>query len=225
LAVDATVTFITALDQITLRITNLQTETGGSVAQTISAVDFHLQGLTGSSLSPTLFSWQGEAGDLTAGTGGNATFADGTRVYNSTGGNLANRWTIFTTCCNANGSGNQIAGGIQITTLSGGNPDETILGPPNTNPNTYKANNGLVNDSPLLRTLPTTYIEYVIHFSAGSGVTSSTVVNAARMSWNTAFAAGTELDLISQTTPEPGTWGMLIGGFGLLAVGRWRRGK
>src|SRR5215471_3125704 len=59
-SVNASVTFITALDQITLRITNLQTETAGSVVQTISAVDFHLQGLIGSSLNPTLFSWQGE---------------------------------------------------------------------------------------------------------------------------------------------------------------------
>src|SRR5215470_2612296 len=55
--VDASVTFITALDQITIRITNLQQETAGSVIQTISAVDFHMQGLTATSLSPTLFSW------------------------------------------------------------------------------------------------------------------------------------------------------------------------
>src|SRR3989442_161729 len=62
--VDASVTFITALDQITIRITNLQQETGnGTVLQTIAAVDFDLQGLTGSTLSPTLFSYQGEIGN------------------------------------------------------------------------------------------------------------------------------------------------------------------
>src|SRR2546421_6968893 len=53
-AEDASVTFITALDQITIRITNMQQETSnGNVIQTIAAVDFHLQGLTGASLTPT----------------------------------------------------------------------------------------------------------------------------------------------------------------------------
>src|SRR5262245_48828031 len=64
LPVDATVTFITALDQITIQITNLQQETTGSAAQAISAVDFHLQGLTGATLNSTLYSYRGEIGNL-----------------------------------------------------------------------------------------------------------------------------------------------------------------
>ena len=222
-AVNASITFITALDEITIRVTNLQQETAGSVIQTISAVDFHLQGLSAGALSPTLFSYQGEIGNLHKISSQFATFSNDGLIYNSTGGNVANRWTTYTNYVGpgAATAGAQISGGIQITTMSGGDPFQTILGPANTPPNTYRANNGLILDSPLLRTNANTYIEYVIRFTPGSGVTASTAVDAVRMTWNTQFDGLTELDLQQMlATPEPGTWGLLICGMGLLG---WRR--
>jgi len=219
LPVDATVEFITALNQITIRITNLQQETTGTAAQTISAVDFHLQGLNGGALNPTLFSYQGEIGDLHTLFGQPYWENDGL-VYNSTGGNVGNQWSIYTNYVGPGSSrGAQIQGGIQLTALNGAtNPTELILGPPNGHfiADLYTANSGLIGESPLLRTDTTTYIEYVIHFTPGSGVTSSTVVDSARMSWNNAFNAQTELNL--QGTPEPGTWCLILGGLGAFAV-------
>jgi len=220
-AVNTSVTFITALNQITIRITNLQMETAGSDIQTIDALDFHMQGITGASISPTLFSWLGEAGNLHDNGGGQSTYSNDGLIYNSTGGNLANHWGLFTSFVGpgAASAGAQISGGIQLTTITGGQPTETILGPANTAPNTYLANNSLLNHNPLLRTNANTYIEYVIHFSSTSGVTASTVVDTARMSFGTAFSSTTEVDL--QKFPEPGTWALMIGGIGLMAG--WRR--
>jgi len=225
LPVDATVQFITALNQITIRVTNLQQETTGTAAQAISAVDFHLLGLTGSNLSPTLYSYQGEIGNLVHTTGSNATFTTNGLIYNSTGGNVANQWNIYTNYVGPGSNrGAQISGGIQLTTLNAtGNRTELIIGPPNTAPNTYTANNALRGDSPVLRTQSNTYIEYVIHFAPGSGVTSSTVVDAARMSWNTTFRASTELNL--EPTPEPGEWCLILGGLGALAILKHTRAK
>ncbi len=216
LPVDATVTFITALDQITIQITNRQQETYGDEAQAISGIDFHLQGLTAVSLNPTLTGYQGEIGNLNHTPGQNADFVTGSLTYNSNGGSVANLWRLFTT-------GTQIAGGIQLTALNSANPSrqQLIIGPANSPPNSYIAGSDLRNDSPVLRTNTNTYIQYVIAFTAGSGVTSSTVVDSARMTWNGQFSANTELDL--NKVPEPDTLYLLLGGLGALAVRRGAR--
>ena len=217
-AEDASVTFITALDQITIRITNMQQETSnGNVIQTIAAVDFHLQGLTGASLTPTLLSWLGEIGILNHTTGNSADFLNNSMTYSSAGGNTANLWGINTNFVGAgsNNAGAEISGGIQLTALTGNNTTQLILGPPNTAPNTYNANGTLIGSSPLLRTQTNTYIEYVIQFGAGSGVTAATIVDGARISFGRSFGGTSELDLMK--TPEPGTFGVILGGLGLAA--------
>ena len=214
-SVDASVTFITALNQITIRITNL--EPAVNPVQAISAVDFHLQGLTASALNPTLYSYQGEIGNLHTFLFWQYFSNDGL-TYNSTGGNVTNQWSIYTNYVGPGSSrGAQIQGGIQLTALNaGGNQTQLILGPPNGTLGGYTGNSGLIADNPLLRTQANSYIEYVIHFSPGSGVTSATVVDRARMSWSAQFNANTELEL----TPEPGTYGPVAVVLGLAV---WRR--
>ena len=106
---------------------------------------------------------------------------------------------------------------MQLTTLSGGNPDETIIGPPNSS-NLYQANKGLLADNPFIQTSGGSYVSWTIHFS--SGVTALTNVTRARLSFNTAFDTATELDLTSET-PEPLSVLLSVSGLLLLVARRF----
>lgn len=211
---DARVTFITSLNQIILRVENLQIEESGSIAQTINTVEFKLNTPWS---TPFEAAHSGAAINLASASGG-AQLVNYTPIVGGYGNLLTNRWTIFT------GSGqNTIAGGIQISTISGGNPNETIIGPPN-QPGKYLANAGLRGDNPFLQTDTGSYIQWTITFAPGSGVTSSTNVTQATMAFGTALVANQTLNLITQSTPspEPGTVLLMISGLAL-AVGIRRR--
>ena len=133
---------------------------------------------------------------------------------------VPNRWTIFT-----GSAQNTLVGGIQISTISGGNPNETIIGPPN-QPGKYLANSGLRSDNPFLQTDTGSYIQWIITFAPGSGVTSATTVTQATMAFGTALVSNQTLDLIPQTSsPEPGTILLMIAGLGLIVGFRRRMAK
>src|SRR5260370_10176181 len=211
-AENATVTFITSANTLEIRVMNLQFGSG-SVQQTISAVDWLLDTPT---TGATVVDFSGATINLDSASGGGIHTVGYTVGPAYTPANFTNdRWQLYT--ANAASSavaGAQINGGMQLTTLSGGNPDETIIGPPNSS-NLYLANNGLLGDNPFIQT-STSYVSWTIHFA--TRVTANTTVTAARMSFNTAFEPGSELNLIVNT-PEPTPNMLIAGGLALLLAG------
>ena len=208
--VSAQVTFIMSANQVEIRIANLQQETIGTVAQTISAMDWTF----GSSVPvlPVQIARSGTMINLNSGSGNTpvaySTITNGYASYST------DRWHSVRTS-------SQITGGLEITTLSGGNPDETIIGPPNAN-NLYQSNGGLRGDNPFLQTVLGSYVSWTLQFDPSDHITATTEVTRVRMSWNTAFASSTELDLIPGT-PEPGVWVLCLSG--LLGIAAWRRNR
>jgi hypothetical protein len=217
---NATVTFITSANTLEIRVMNLQFGSG-SVQQTISGIDWLLDTPT---TGATVTDFSGGTINLVNPGGG------GTQPVSYTAGAAYNptnfpsdRWHLYTTnATSTTTAGAQINGGMELTTLSGGNPDETIIGPPNSS-NLYIANHGLLGDNPFIQT-NTSYVSWTIHFA--TGVTANTNVTAARLTFNTAFDTGTELNLIVET-PEPESNRLIAGGLALLLAGtaiqRFRR--
>jgi hypothetical protein len=211
ISVNAQVTFITSQNQIEIRVANLQQEQG-SVAQTISAVDWSF----GSAI-PVLPTQTARSGDMiTLNSGSGNTQVGYTKVVNGYATYSTDRWhQVF--------ASTQISGGMEITALSGSNPDETIIGPPNAS-NLYQSNGGLRGDNPFLQTALGSYISWTFSFAPSDNITAATQVARVRTSFNTAFAATTELDLVL-LTPEPGTPFMLLGGIAGLCFWRARKRK
>jgi len=214
-AENANVTFITSANSLEIRVSNMQVGSG-TVAQTISAVDFLL---STPSTDPVVVDFSGVTINLVdpGGKGTqNVTYTQGL-AYTPT--NFpGDRWQLYTAAASSSTTaGAQIAGGMQLTTLSGGNPNETIIGPPNSS-DLYQANKGLLADNPLIQTSGGSYVSWTIHFS--SGVTALTKVTRARLSFNTAFDTATELDLTSET-PEPVSVLLSVSGLLLLVARRF----
>jgi len=215
-AENANVTFITSANTLEIRVMNLQFGQG-TVQQTISGIDWLLDTPT---TGAAVVDFSGATISLNP-PAGTVSYTPGPAY---TPANFPNdRWKLYTTnATSSTTAGAQINGGMELTTLSGKNPDETIIGPPNSS-NLYQANNGLINDNPFIQT-NTSYVSWTIHFA--TGVTANTNVIAARMTFNTAFETGTELDLISDV-PEPTPNMLIAGGLALLLVAatirRYRR--
>jgi hypothetical protein len=210
------ITFITGLNQLEIQIQNLQLNINFET-QAIVAADWLLHNLNNSSISQPA-SGRGSVALTTSGTnlGTVINITNPPSVTTLVAGGLAgltNRWSLFT-------SATQIPGGTQLTTLSGGQPNQLIIGPsPYPNPN-----NAVTGHNPFLETPAGTHISYVITYGANSGVTAATVVTRTRLSFGTAFATAQELDLIEET-PEPGTAALSLAGFVLLSLGHLRRGR
>jgi hypothetical protein len=132
---------------------------------------------------------------------------------------ITTRWALFTSAApNSSSVGAQIAGGTQLTAISGGKPTQLIIGPPNYN----NPNAAITGHNPFLETSSSTHISYVITYGANSGVTENTVISQARLSFGTAFVATQELDLIPEV-PEPGTLTISLTGMALIGLGGLRR--
>jgi hypothetical protein len=132
---------------------------------------------------------------------------------------VTNRWALFTSAApNSSSAGAQIAGGTQLTTISGGKPTQLVIGPPNYN----NPNSAITGHNPFLETSSSTHISFIITYGANSGITENTVISQARLSFGTAFVDTQELDLIPEV-PEPGTVALSLAGLAAIGWGRLRR--
>ena len=211
LPVSAEVTFIVTTGQVEVRVTNLTIETGG-VGQTINSIDFLLNAPTA---GPTLFSYSGNAikvndpGSGGAHLVGYSQIAGGYASFGSAG-NPVQRWAPLTST--------QLSGGYSLTTITGSNPAETIIGPENA-PGQYQANKSVFQDNPFLQT-PTSssYIDWIVQFN--SGVAVSSAISRVRLTWGTAVDLSTETELIPYA-PEPASVVLMLSGLlGLFVFGR-----
>jgi hypothetical protein len=188
--VDASATFTTSTDTLTITLENLLVD-AGNVAQLVSDLEFTLSGLTGTS---TLLS--SSAQEITIN-------GDGT---SSTGAMVSTGWTLT-------GS----PGGLVLCVIcSGGNapiaPAHTLIGPgPYTSANGSIAGNGPHN--PFLNQVASFTI-------SNASITANTIVTSAIFSFGTVSGLdviGTPGGAGDIGVPEPGTLLLLAGG--LLAAG------
>jgi len=206
-AVNVQVTFITSLNQLEVQIQNLE----GSISvetQAVSAVDWLLKNLDNSpTIQPSTITLV-QTNEAGLGQVVNITSTTATLSALTT---ITNRWGISS-------SGQQIVGGEQISTFTGGSPSQLIIGPPPYN----HPNAAITGHNPFLETDSSTHISYVLGYGTNSGVTANTVISQARLSFGTSFATAQELDLVFEA-PEPGTVGLLLGGIALICLGLTRR--
>lgn len=185
-AIDGRATFTFGDNSLEIFIENLIVNPTSS-SQSISGINFEIDG------SPTGMNFVSGTGTIIE------IFSGGS--YSPTGATSTTRWDL-----NSNNG---------IWTLTGGQPDELIVGAPGAN-NTYNnANNSIKNRNPHLFKEAT----FLINF--GSGVSSSSMVS------NVVFLYGTDGDPITAVVPEPSTIAMtclgLLAPLGVAGVRRWRR--
>jgi hypothetical protein len=218
--VDDRITFITSLNKVEIQVQNLELNIRLET-QAIAAIDWLLQNVDNSATSqPT--SGLGSVALKTSGDPNLGSVIDisGSTTYTMNPlTSITNRWALFTSAApNSSSVGAQIAGGTQLTAISGGKPTQLIIGPPNYN----NPNAAITGHNPFLETSSSTHISYVITYGANSGVTENTVISQARLSFGTAFVATQELDLIPEV-PEPGTLTISLTGMALIGLGGLRR--
>ena len=214
-AENASVTFITSLNQLEISVTNLQAETDGDI-QTINAIDWLLTNPSGPAPAQPTSVTLATSGYANLGYPVTITKNGVTPVAGGLAG-ITSHWALYTTAApNSSSAGAQITGGTQLTTISGGSPTQTIIGDP-----PYRVNGSITNHNPFLETGANLRIVCVITFAAGSNVTADTTVSQARLSFGTMFATGQELDLIN-SVPEPSPVALLSGGMTLLLLLRRR---
>jgi hypothetical protein len=207
-AVDDRITFITSQNQVEIQIQNLELNISREI-QAISAIDWLLHNTDNSAISQPTSIALVTSGETNLGQVINIS---GSTTYTTAAlTSITNRWAIST-------SGQQIIGGQEISTFTGGSPSQLIIGPPNYN----NPNNAVTGHNPFLETSDTTHISYVLTYGANSGVTGATLITQARLSFGTMFATTQELDLIPEV-PEPGTIALSLAGIVLICLGRLRR--
>lgn len=198
--VNAAVQFVTSTNLLTVSIWNYQIETTGDI-QSINTVQFLL--------SPTVAG----PGSITGRSGIERTIVSGGTFTDSPTG-FTTGWASRTSSFGTNW--------LELSTLIGGQPSKTIIGPPNAS-NIYGANGSITNHNPFLAT-PNQASPIVFTISL-TGVTSATTITASRMIFGTDTSTAAQLTLVPQTSaiPEPGS--LLLTSvplLGLLAV-RLRR--
>jgi hypothetical protein len=218
--VDDRITFITSLNKVEIQVQNLELNIRLET-QAIAAIDWLLHNIDNSATSqPT--SGLGSVALKTSGDPNLGSVIDisGSTTYTmSPLTSITNRWALFTSPAPDSSSvGAQIAGGTQLTAISGGKPTQLIIGAPNYN----NPNNAVTGHNPFLETSSTTHISYVITYGANSGITENTVISQARLSFGTAFVGTQELDLIPEV-PEPGTVTLSLTGMVVIGLGCVRR--
>src|SRR4051812_14828506 len=150
--VNAQVTFISSANQIEIRIANLQQEEG-TVSQTISGLDWTF----GSSLPvmPTQIARSGDMITLDPTANGNRQVTY-TFVQNGYATYPTDHWKNVV-------ASTQIAGGMEMTAISGFTASETIIGPPNAN-DLYQSKNALRGYNPFLQTSAGSYVSWTLAF-------------------------------------------------------------
>jgi len=209
-SVDATATFATSLNTITITIQDLLANPK-SVGQTVNGVDFSLSNSkTGGSLTSQ---------DATVRT----VTGNGAGQYSDTGGpgtsvGASNLWNYVT----GGGSGSNL--GIMVTSLGNHAAIPTIIGGPNGS-NAYSAGGGSItgNHNPFLAGVVTIVLSV-------SGVTSSTTVTAMQFQFGTSNNEGNVPGVPGgpniQAVPEPSTLAIAgIGALGFMGFGLRRRLK
>jgi len=208
--VDAQVTFITSQNQMEIRVANLQQEVG-TVLRTISALDW-----TFGSALPVMPTQIARSGDMIT----MDPTANGNRLVTYT---LApNGYATFPTDpWKSVVASTQIAGGMEISAISGSTVSETIIGPPDAN-NLYQSKNALRGYNPFLQTSGGSYVSWTLAFDPLDHVTAATTVTRVRLTWGAAFATGSELDLIPDT-PEPAPLILCLSGLAVILLARRKR--
>jgi hypothetical protein len=210
------ITFITSLNQIEIQVQNLQTGISREI-QAISAIDFLIGGVL--NVQPTSINLKTS---LVAdpNLGQVITITDSTTYTTAALTTITNRWNVSTT-------GQQLAGGTQISVFGGGrgSPTQLIIGPP-----AYGAVNAAVTGhNPFLETDAGTHISFVLTYAPSANITAFTNIDTdsgqlPRLSFGTTFATTQELDLIPEV-PEPTTVAIFLGGFALICLGCLRQSR
>jgi len=211
-SVAARVTFITGPNQIEIDVTNLQTDTS-RIWQTVSAVDFLVQGVSG--VNPTKIDFK--TGDSEQGWG--VTFANSTTLSPSTIslGNIANPWTFATST--------QLSGGSEIGAIHGtANAAKDLIlgsGPYNADGNGSGTMQHSQNNQYLLTAPTTNHLAWILTYAPTNTINENSTIESARMTFGLTFTGDFEENLTLD--PEPGTVAMMVGGLGLILIGAWRR--
>ena len=108
-----------------------------------------------------------------------------------------------------------ISGGLHLSTITGGNPNQTIIGAPDVysgggpGTGTYFADGAMVADNPFVQTIEMSHpASFTLALSA---LQATEVISSARLTWGTALDLSNQIDLVpNNNTPEPAS-ALLVG--------------
>jgi hypothetical protein len=216
-SISARVDFIVSGGQMIVNVYNTSVNSG-SVATTINSIDWSYT--PAYSTLPSSIAYAGTVINLNP-IAGNGHVEDGYTVAAGGFAQLESTTPRWTTAASA-----QISGGMHLSTITGGNPNQTIIGAPDVysgggpGTGTYNANSAMVTDNPYVQTIDMSHpAQFTLVMSA---LQASEVVTRARMTWGTALDVSNQVELVS-TVPEPGTIFLAGCGAFLILLGARRK--
>jgi len=184
LPVDASASITPGACTVTITLDNLEANPT-SVIQLISGISFSIAGASGSGLLSTLNS-------------GNTISIAQNGTYSSLGSDALSRWKA-----------NETGSSIKLTTLSGGNPDRLIIGPPNGSNKYSAANASIRGDNPNI-------FETASFTITVPGVSLDSIITDAIIYF------GTDNSTLTNRVPDGGSTVTLLG-LAILGIGSVRR--
>jgi len=219
-SVSAQVDFIVSAGQLIVNVYNTSVNSG-SIATTINSVDWSFK--PAYNTLPTSIAYAGTVIDLSPIAGGGHV----EDTYSVVPGGFAAlessspRWQASLST--------QITGGLHLSTITGGNPDQTIIGAPDVysgggpGTGTYFANSAMVSDNPFVQTIDMSHpAQFTLALSV---LQASEVITRVRLTWGTALDTSNQVELQRQVAPDPGTLLLVGGGLAMVMAGFLRRGN